>query len=248
MSSDTNETLPTLPSDICVVLIDFDETLTKEHTGGALQFRRCSSSAQRQSANGTLLMQRIDLHRDCANSGDVSLTSNAASGDLAWTFRMLADIVLRQRRCLAIVTMADAAHGPMRAAQTNLDPLQYDTLAGAPLVRRWLLCAALVLYNNEYDRARSALDELDASGRFVIVAQAHPSSKETHVRAACQHFFDAQQLDAGQLQARHMLYIDNTECLLRSTAKCFPGMRTVHTPAGVDRDVWQHICATACLQ
>jgi len=248
---------PTLPDDIAVLLVDFDETLTKNHTGGALQFRRSAPFALVNESNESddngdanrdaepRRWKRVDLHRNITNNGDQSLVQNAASNDIAWSFRLLQDVVLRQRRCLAIVTMADNAHGVTRAAQTQLDPALYETLAGESLVRRWLLCAALVACNNDYECARRQLLELEQSKRFTVVAMAHPCSKAQHVRVACQRFFDNKTLDATRLQARHMLYLDNTACLLAATAASYPGMRTIHTPRGVDRAVWRHVCATS---
>ena len=68
------------------LFIDFDGTLTAEHTGGAVF---------------------IDLNDGdrCwrPGLGEGALSSNVASGEAGWTFRLLYDLVMTQKVCVAIL-------------------------------------------------------------------------------------------------------------------------------------------------
>ena len=219
------------------IYCDFDETLTKTHTGGALQFRRIGTldgCTPARDARG------YDLHRNFDDTGDESVLENAASGDIAWTFRWIYNLVLRRGVCFAIVTMADVRHGMVRDSERPVDSQRYETLAGQHMVDRWLRCAALAANDFDWAAANEQINALYSSGKFVIIAGAHKSHKAHHIAEAAQYFERNRHWTHARADGK-WLFLDNCATVVDETKRRVPNVIGVHVPLGIDQTVWKRI-------
>ena len=191
------------------LFIDFDGTLTAEHTGGAVF---------------------IDLNDGdrCwrPGLGEGALSSNVASGEAGWTFRLLYDLVMTQKVCVAIVTMADEKHGDALRRWLHIHPKErsrWAVLAGRELVLQWLGCAARQT-SCAHDDSERLVAEMLESNRFFIDAHFHATSKAAHVRNSLGYFLQKGSLARETLRNDNLLMIDDTFSILSDIVEHFSGI------------------------
>lgn len=222
--------LPETKVPIRLLLLDFDGTLTASHTGGALCFRMNNMLRCLDAATGIV---------------ESDFADNVASADAAFTIELLLHLVLECQTCVAIVTMADQGHEEPRE-RLHLSTAQqrqlYQVVGGKVLVLHWLYCLA-VRALKDVDIATAAIDHLLASGRFHVVAKFHPSSKRSHLSDVVDYFQKNRTLLAADLQPSEILYVDDTESLLRDMKKFMPKINTIWSPDGITKKRWSSIDA-----
>lgn len=119
----------TLQKTYDVLLLDFDQTLTKTHTCGALNFLRANHGVYRA---------------DTFARENAPLALNVACGDPVRLFHFLYSQVVERGKCVAIVTMSDKRFEKPRSAQLCTEKLreQYESIGGRRMVLRWLVAIA----------------------------------------------------------------------------------------------------------
>lgn len=215
-------------SPIRLLLIDFDRTLTKEHTGGALCFNNRDTQRCLNPTTGV---------------SEENFCDNVSSGDAAFTLELLLSLPIEQNICVAIITMSDQRHESFRTAFLETSNGQrrnnYNCVGGEKMVRHWIFCLAFKALGSEY-MANLTIEHLFATKRFFIVAKFHPNSKMGHLNDALMYFSKHQTL-SSDLKANEILYIDDSDFLLHDLSSKMPGIQTVWTPNGLTKQRWAAI-------
>ena len=110
-----------------LLLLDFDRTLTLYHTGGAACLLNSDNSI-------------------CYDGlAQAPFAENAACDDAKFFMRTLADLVLRRRVCVSIITMSDKGHiEPCQKTRLRTEEMRnrYSVFGGRLMVLHWLYCIA----------------------------------------------------------------------------------------------------------
>lgn len=236
--------METLHPSIHVVLVDFDETLTRYHTGGALNL--CQRDA---SCDHSPLLFLTDTGEH------VPLHQNVAGG-AANMYRWINDLVLGEGRWFGIITFADRRAAYRRQQQVHQfasNDFDYMSLGGDEMVKKWLWAIALASHNFDPVAADQSLNRLINTGRVGIVASLPEPSYETkgtnslpapnkrnHVRRIMSGF-RSQGLNDANANPENVLVIDNTAYLLADLSQEFANIHIAHVPNGLDLPTWQTI-------
>jgi len=217
-----------------ILLLDFDKTLTKQHTSGALNFLRINHKVYRE---------------DFPTQHNAILAHNVACNDPVLLFNYLLKWVHVDKKCVAVVTMADERFEAMRAATLSADEKKaYEAVGGRRLVLRWLVAIAgewVLANDNKVDQTTQTIDicavkevaALFETKRFQVYAKYNESSKQWHIMQALQNFdHDSRQ---------KIVYYDDSLPLVYDATKLAHrkhlDMKAHHCPAGLTSDLLRQI-------
>lgn len=228
------------PKMVELVLLDFDGTLTTQHSGGALWFHRYDS-------------RQCLLVNEEGNEEMTRFGTNVASKDPAFTLRLLLDLVFVKKVCVAIATMSDSSiHNKLREDERQQSTkTDFMVIGGREMVLHWIYCLAMeALPKDQREGARGIVDALVHSGRFLVIAKFHPSTKRYHLDEALRYF--APRLSRSALSSaypfEHVLYIDDTLFLLKDMKEKAPGINVAWLPHGINAENWtEKVCSKYIL-
>jgi hypothetical protein len=213
---------------IRLVLLDFDCTLTKTHTSGALCFANDHYDTCLTTDYGKCEQEIFSL--------------NNAADNAALIFQTLLQLV-ENNLCVSIITCADSLHSIPRQRQLTMPELaqQYSVLAGQDLVIRWLCCIAMRAYNYNYEQASAMLRRLFRSGRFHIVAKFNAQSKQQHFLDSLLYYEKMGTLKATTLRPEQVLYIDDSLPFLNDMQQHFASINIFWAPHGLREATWREL-------
>ena len=210
-----------------LLLLDFDVTLTKFHTTGALCFSNTNFDAY---LNPNTLFQ---------NELCLSENSNSDPLFLIDTLQSLVD----KGVCIGIITMADTQHGELRGKQLNSQELKnsYHVLAGRDLVMKWLCNIVLRACNFDEKLASERIKRLFESKRLCIVAQFRQNSKREHLVEVFRIFESLSTLNPHCVKPEEIVYADDSAELILDMQNALPGIHTILIVGGLTETKWQNI-------
>jgi hypothetical protein len=217
-----------------MILLDFDKTLTKAHTGGAVLFRKDDAL----------------IYFDQSAQKDVDFASNNALGDAAALWTQIRSWILEKNLCVAVLTMADNEHASLLAESLLAveKSATHAAVGGEEMVWRWLnsiACAYVAAEKSKRpDLCIDAMVRQECavleSARLLVVARFNSSSKQSHLNSALQTFSDRQVLPREMLW-ENVLYIDDCLALLNDMKARFPSIKTLHVTSGLDAAALQKL-------
>ena len=210
---------------IKLLLIDFDRTLTKFHTTGALCF---------SNTNFDTYLNPNPLFQNTLN-----LSENHSCDPLFLINKLLE--LIDQGICIGIITMADSQHAQLREKQLSNDELKqaYHVLAGRDLVIKWFTNIILKACRLNINEATQCIERLFGSKRFCIVAKFREHTKREHLVEVVKTFESFSTLVS--LKPNQILYVEDSPELLKDMEIFLPGMKTLLVADGLTEDHWRNI-------
>ncbi len=210
-----------------VLLLDFDLTLTKYHTTGALCFSN----------------QNFDnyLNPHPLFTNDLALSENSCADPL-FLYEKLQNLV-DKGVCIAIITMADKRHAIEREKQLKTEQLKssYHVLAGRDLVMRWF--CSIIMKASQFDSklASERIKRLFETNQICIVAKFTENSKQQHFAEAMRIFESLNVLVPHNIQPDQIVYADDSAQMLVDMQQALPGIHTILVVGGLNETRWQNI-------
>lgn len=210
-----------------VLLLDFDQTLTKHHTTGALCF---------SNSNFDKHLNPNNLFRD-----EQTFSENS-SADASFLMETLEKFI-EKGICIGIMTMADARHGVERRKQLSTELLRqsYHVVAGRDLVMRWFCCIALKACNFNEEQASERIMRLFKSQSFCIAARFVEGTKRLHFVELLRIFESRGVLNPYCIKPQEIVYGDDSAQLLVDMQEAVPGIHTILAVGGLTEIKWQNI-------